>query len=89
MNTFTWTFLFTDIEGSTRLWEQEPVRMARALAQHDDLCRATITRYDGELVKFTGDGMCAVFEAAPAAVSAAIELQRVIRELARSSGVAL
>ena len=51
------TFLFTDIEGSTRLWETEPERMAAALARHDELCHAVVAPHGGRLVKMTGDGL--------------------------------
>jgi class 3 adenylate cyclase len=44
------TFLFTDIEGSTRLWDQEPERMRDALARHDALARAAIETRQGTLV---------------------------------------
>src|SRR6478609_8362195 len=69
-------FLFTDLEGSTRLWESEPIRMADALACHDRLCRDVIAAHDGRLVKMMGDGMQAVFGEAPAAVAAIVDLQR-------------
>jgi class 3 adenylate cyclase len=55
------TFLFTDIEGSSRLWEQEPVRMPSALAQHDALARGAVERHRGTVVKMIGDGMHAAF----------------------------
>jgi class 3 adenylate cyclase len=57
----TVTFLFTDLEGSTRLWEAEPDRMADALARHDRLCGTTIASHRGSLIKTTGDGLHAVF----------------------------
>ncbi|MFO1303703.1 MAG: adenylate/guanylate cyclase domain-containing protein [Burkholderiales bacterium] len=66
------THLFTDIEGSTRLWEQEPQRMECALRRHDDLARATVSCYRGRLVKTTGDGMHAVFDDPIDAVEAAL-----------------
>ncbi len=47
--TGTVTFLFTDIEGSTRLWEERPEAMRRALARHDDLLRSAIERYEGHV----------------------------------------
>jgi class 3 adenylate cyclase len=53
----TVTFLFTDIEGSTQLWEQEPERMQPALARHDSLVRAAIAATRGTVVKMTGDGV--------------------------------
>ena len=56
------TFLFTDIEGSTQLWEQEPERMQTALARHDALVRASIASSGGTVVKMTGDGVYAAFD---------------------------
>src|SRR5512139_3842742 len=49
------TFLFTDIEGSSRLWEREPARMQVALARHDALARRTVEASGGAIVKMTGD----------------------------------
>ena len=51
------TLLFTDIEGSTRLWEQEGERMSRALAAHDALSRKAVEENGGVIVKMTGDGI--------------------------------
>ena len=45
----TVTFLFTDIEGSSRLWEQEPVRMSFALARHDAIARAAVEAHRSEV----------------------------------------
>ena len=56
------TFLFTDIEGSSRLWEQEPERMRPALARHDALVRGAVHRHRGTVVKMLGDGVHAVFD---------------------------
>jgi len=58
------TVLFTDVEGSSRLWEREPSRMAAAIARHDALARAAIETHRGRVVKTTGDGVLAVFDAA-------------------------
>lgn len=55
-------FLFTDIEGSTRLWDQHPQTMAGAIKQHDKLLRETIVEYGGQVIENTGDGVYAVFE---------------------------
>ena len=55
------TFLFTDIEGSSELWEKQPERMRPALARHDDILRAAILSHSGTVVKMTGDGVCAAF----------------------------
>src|SRR5690349_13324732 len=84
----TVTFLFTDIEGSTRLWETEPVRMAAALARHDEVCRAVISAHGGHLVKMTGDGLHAAFEDAAEAVVAALELQQAVATIADECGLA-
>lgn len=72
------TFLFTDVEGSTRLWEQNPQAMQRSLARHEALLRSAIADSDGTVVKTTGDGLMAVFAAPVAAVSAAIAAQRAL-----------
>ena len=72
----TVTFLFTDIEGSTRRWESEPDVMRAALAEHDGVLRAAIESHDGWLFKHTGDGVIAAFGSARAALDAAVEAQR-------------
>jgi predicted ATPase/class 3 adenylate cyclase len=68
--------LFTDIEGSTRLWEQEPERMRPALARHDAIARAAVEGHRGVIVKMTGDGLHAAFEDPLDAVNATLQLQR-------------
>jgi predicted ATPase/class 3 adenylate cyclase len=83
------TFLFTDIEGSSRLWEQEPGRMPHALARHDALARRTVERHRGTVVKMTGDGLYAAFEDPLDAVGATIELQQVLDDPAATEGIAL
>jgi len=72
----TVTFLFTDIEGSTKRWETDPDAMRVELAAHDDLLRSAIETHDGWLFKHTGDGVCAAFGSAQSAVEAAVEAQR-------------
>ena len=74
----TVTFLFTDIEGSTRLWESEPESMRSALAAHDGVLGAAIESHGGWLFKHTGDGVCAAFPSARAAVEAAVDAQRLL-----------
>ena len=71
--------LFTDIEGSTRLWETAPQAMATALARHDGLLRAAITGNGGHVFKTMGDAFCAAFADAPAAVNAALAAQRALQ----------
>jgi predicted ATPase/class 3 adenylate cyclase len=74
------TFLFTDIESSTRLWEEQPEAMSRALARHDDLLRKGLEANGGRVLKTTGDGMIAVFDAPSMAVSTAVAAQRAIED---------
>ena len=74
----TVTLLFTDIEGSTRLWESEPERMAAALRRHDDLIRAAIEEAGGYVFKTVGDAFCAAFRTAGAAVASALSAQRAL-----------
>lgn len=70
------TFLFTDLEASTRLWDEHPDAMREALARHDAILRRCIEGNRGSVVKSTGDGAYAVFEAAPDAVVAATDVIR-------------
>jgi predicted ATPase/class 3 adenylate cyclase len=72
-------FLFTDLEGSTRLWERAPDRMGAAVARHDALLAETVARHGGRVFKNVGDGICAVFPAADVALAAALEMQRRVR----------
>ena len=60
----TLTFLFTDIEGSTRLWEKFPDAMKGALKRHDAILRSAIEASGGQVIKSTGDGTMAVFASA-------------------------
>ncbi len=72
------TFLFTDIEGSTRRWEADPEVMRAALADHDDVLRRAIEAQGGRVFKHTGDGVCAVFTSPKAAIDAAVSAQQVL-----------
>jgi len=74
----TVTFLFTDIEGSTRLWQEQPEVMRPALARHDAILREAIEAYDGRYVKTTGDGAHAAFATASDGIDAAVAAQRAI-----------
>jgi predicted ATPase/class 3 adenylate cyclase/DNA-binding CsgD family transcriptional regulator len=76
--TGTLTFLFTDLEGSTQLWEQQADAMRAALARHDSLLRSAVEDHGGIMVKTTGDGLLAVFHAGVDAVVAALAIQHVI-----------
>ena len=55
------TFLFTDVEGSTRRWEKDADAMREALAAHDEVLRCAIEAQGGFMFKHTGDGVCAAF----------------------------
>src|SRR5436309_6671416 len=68
----TVTFLFTDIEGSARLWEESPVAMRLALARHDALLRAAIETNGGVVFKTVGDAFCSAFPTAARAIDAAL-----------------
>jgi predicted ATPase len=70
------TFLFTDIEGSTRRWESDADAMRSALAAHDEVLRTTIESHGGFLFKHTGDGVIASFASPRSAIDAAIAAQR-------------
>ena len=72
----TVTFLFTDIEGSTERWQRDEALMSEDLAQHDKAIRAAVEAQQGVVFKHTGDGLCAVFTSAPAAVEASVGIHQ-------------
>ncbi len=74
------TFLFTDVEGSTTLWERDPDAMQAALAHHDRLLRRAIESAGGCIVKSTGDGVYAVFATATDALAACLAAQRSLQK---------
>jgi len=74
----TVTFLFTDIEGSTALWERDQVAMANAVDRHLHLLRIAIEAHSGVLFKVVGDAVQAVFPTAPDAVATALAAQRTL-----------
>jgi class 3 adenylate cyclase len=74
----TVTFLFTDIEGSTRLWELHPESMQPVLARHDAIMRQAIAANQGHIVKTTGDGCHAAFETAVGAINATLAAQQAL-----------
>src|SRR5947209_7219813 len=78
--TGTVTFLFTDIEGSTQLWERYPDQARAALARHDRIIEAVVDRHGGTLVRPRGEGdsRFAVFSLATDAVAAAANMQRML-----------
>jgi class 3 adenylate cyclase len=78
--TGTATFLFTDIESSTQLWEQHPQAMRAALARHDILMRQAIDAHSGAVFKTVGDSVYAAFSRAPDALAAALAAQRALHQ---------
>jgi predicted ATPase/class 3 adenylate cyclase len=74
----TITFLFTDIEGSTRLWEQHPAQMQIALSRHDTLLKQAIEQNNGYVFKTVGDAFCAAFSTAKAALLSTISIQQAL-----------
>jgi len=85
----TVAILFTDIEGSTLLWEKDGARMSRALATHDALARTAVEDCHGTVVKSTGDGMHAVFDDVLDALGATLALQQALSDPAATHGVPL
>ena len=74
--TGTVTFLFTDIEGSTKLWEDDAPARQGALARHDELLRVVMEERGGYVFKTVGDAFCCAFPTAPNALEAALNVQR-------------
>ena len=85
----TVAILFTDIEGSTLLWEKDGARMSQALAAHDALTRKAVEDCRGAVVKSTGDGMHAVFDNVLDALGATLALQQALANPAATHGVSL
>jgi predicted ATPase/class 3 adenylate cyclase len=71
----TVTFLFTDLEGSTRLWEEHPQQMKDALARHNTIVRVAVESHNGVVFSMMGDGMAAVFASARDAVRGVLAAQ--------------
>src|SRR5262245_46129686 len=74
----TVTFLLTDLEGSTRLWEQDPETMRAAMVRHDELLEKAIAAHQGSVFARMGDGMAAAFTTASDAVCAAAGFQHAL-----------
>jgi class 3 adenylate cyclase len=79
----TVTFLFTDIEGSTRRWQDEPDAMRALLVEHDAILRDAIDKHHGHLFKHTGDGVAAAFSSATDAAAAAVDAQARLADVLR------
>lgn len=78
--TGTVTFLFSDIEGSTKRWEAHPTAMPQAVARHEAILRSAFGQHKGQVFKTVGDALCCAFATAPQALSAAITAQRALRD---------
>jgi len=76
----TVTFLLTDLEGSTRMWEQDPEAMKAAMVRHDELLEKAIAAHQGFIFSRMGDGMAAAFATAGNAVFAASAFQRTLSD---------
>src|SRR5579863_4546900 len=72
------TFLFSDIEGSTRRWEAHAEAMTAVVARHEQVVSEAIVRRGGYVFKLVGDAFCAAFQSAPDAIAAAIDAQRAL-----------
>jgi predicted ATPase/class 3 adenylate cyclase len=81
--------LFTDIEGSTRLWDQHPDEMRAALEAHDALLQNAVEAQGGYVFATGGDGFCVVFQRASAALEAVLVVRKTLHEFAWPEGVTL
>ena len=72
------TFFFTDIQGSTAMWERDPVAMQSALSRHDAILKGSIEERGGYVFKTVGDAFCAAFPTATGALEAALAAQRAL-----------
>ena len=82
-------FLFTDVEGSSRAWEDDPARMSAAMAAHDALVRDAVGAAGGTVVKMTGDGMHAAFSDPLDGLLAALKIQQALADASATRGIAL
>ena len=76
--TGTVTFLFTDIEGSTKLWERNAQAMQATLVRHDEILRGVTVEQEGHVFKTVGDAFCCAFTTATDALEAALSAQRTL-----------
>ena len=74
--TGTVTFVFTDVEGSTKWWEDQPVTMAAALRIHDDVVRRHVEAHSGWVFSTGGDAFAIAFSTAHQALDAAVDIDR-------------
>jgi predicted ATPase/class 3 adenylate cyclase len=74
------TFVFSDIEGSTRLWESDSQGMGRSLARHDEIARTVVEQHGGVVFKHTGDGFGAAFASVSDGLAAAAQVAIALAE---------
>jgi class 3 adenylate cyclase len=74
----TVTFLLTDLEGSTRMWKQDPVAMKAAMVRHDEILETAIAANQGYVFSRMGDGIAAAFATAADAVASAIIIKQAL-----------
>jgi len=82
----TVTFLFTDIEGSTRLWQEQPEAMAIAHARHDEILREAIESNSGYVFQIVGDSFSAAFRNSIDGVKAVLQAQRMLSRMKDEGG---
>jgi len=78
--TGTVTFFFSDVEGSTRLWQAHPDDMGTALRRHDEILRTSIESNDGYVFSLAGDQFVAAFHRVPDALAAAKAVQQAVEQ---------
>ena len=86
--TGTLTFLFTDIEGSTKMWERDRETMSEALARHDRILHHAVEECGGYVFKTVGDAFCCAFATAPDGLEAALEAQHQLLSERQEDGLA-
>src|SRR5947209_6355311 len=87
--TGTVTFLYTDVEGSTELWQQHPEVMTDVIARHDAMLKEIIASHGGQVFRTVGDAVHAAFTDPAAAVEAALAAQRAVSAEPWPEGIAL
>ena len=85
----TSTFLFTDVEGSSKLWQQYPDGMRVALLRHDEIVATAIRAHSGLIFKTIGDAFCAAFERPGDAINAVVQIQTTLANMTWPDGFAL
>jgi predicted ATPase/class 3 adenylate cyclase len=85
----TLTFLYTDVEGSTRLWQSRPDVMPTVMARHDQLLRLIVEAHGGAVFRTMGDAVCAAFHTSAGGLAAALDGQRAVLAEPWADGITL